>query len=209
MDHQQPQETVVQHGSHRLFCTGDVSLLQHPRLVAIVGSRKASEAGNRRAQRLARELVAAGCVVVSGLAAGVDTSAHRSALVAKGRTVAVIGTSSSEFYPRENEELQRLIAARHLVVSLLESGKQGHSGDFVRRNAVIAAISHAVVLVEAQDRSGSQYAPVTALDLGKPVFFCASAGDDPRLKWPVTLKNSGAIPLRETAQVLWALDAVG
>ena len=110
-----------------LWVEGDVSLLGAIPRVSVVGARTASPDGLRRAGRLARELVAHEVVVVSGLARGVDTVAHQTAIRAGGRTVAVLGTSIDQPYPKENYALQRAIAAEHLVVSQFAPGQPNSS----------------------------------------------------------------------------------
>ncbi|HEX2220185.1 MAG TPA: DNA-processing protein DprA [Gemmatimonadales bacterium] len=168
------------------------------RSVAVVGTRKASEAGRRRAAKLARALVGDGFAVVSGMAAGIDTAAHESALEAGGVTIAVIGTPLSETYPRENRELQRRIAADHLVVSQVpvwryhQQDWRANRGWFPERNVTMSALTEATVIVEAGKTSGTLIQARAALGQGRKLFVlesCFAAG----LEWPARLEGQGAV----------------
>jgi DNA processing protein len=99
------------------YYQADISLTKTPRSLAIIGSRNASQDGIARAHRLSRMLVAEGFVILSGLAEGIDTAAHRSAITHGGRTIAVIGTAITDVYPQENRRLQEIIASDHLLIS--------------------------------------------------------------------------------------------
>lgn len=184
---------------------GDQGLAAHPRRVAVVGSRDATPAGIRRAQRLARELAARDVVVVSGLARGIDAAAHRAAMAAGGRTIAVIGTPLDRCYPREHAPLQAQIAAEHLLISPFAEPSPVRRSNFAQRNQVIAELSHAAVVVEAQDNSGSLYVPREMLRLGRPTFFCASALANASIAWPRNLQRCGAVALRDTEQIIHVL----
>lgn len=167
----------------QLFFVGDLSLIDRP-CVAIVGSRTVSECGAARARRLARELVESGFVVVSGLAAGVDTHAHSSAIDASGATIAVIGTPLDKAYPAENATLQERIYADHLLVSPFEIGERTFKGNFPKRNRVMAALCDATVIVEASDTSGSLHQAAECVRLGRWLFIAKSLVDNPELEWP-------------------------
>lgn len=168
------------------------------RSVAVVGTRKASEEGRRRAAKLARALVGDGFAVVSGMAAGIDTAAHESALEAGGVTIAVIGTPLSETYPRENRGLQRRIAADHLVVSQVPVWRyhqldwRANRGWFPERNVTMSALTEATVIVEAGETSGTLIQARAALGQGRKLFVlesCFQAG----LEWPERLEGQGAV----------------
>ena len=124
-------------------------------MVAVVGSRRATTSGMRMAETLASQLAEAGVVVVSGGALGIDAAAHRGALAGGGRTVAVLGTCIDVVYPERHGQLFDQIAERGALVSMFEAGTPPRPGNFVARNALIAGLSHAVVVVEAAERSGS------------------------------------------------------
>jgi DNA processing protein len=176
----------------KLFVAGDVSLFRMQPRVAIVGSRKATAEGVSRAARLARLLVENGVVVVSGLAKGIDTAAHESAIEHGGRTIAVIGTPLDRVYPKENAELQAMIAENHAVLSQFPSGYPTYPGCFTMRNATMALIVCASVIVEASDSSGALSQGWEALRLGRMLFIMESVANDDRLKWPAEMLGYGA-----------------
>lgn len=167
----------------RLFLAGDRSLLKQP-MVAIVGSRDASELGQQRAAQLAKRLVGEGVVVMSGLAAGIDAAAHRAALAHGGRTVAVIGTPLEKAYPAEHGPLQEEIYRRHLLVSPFPKGMRTFPSHFPERNRVMARLAMATVIIEAGDTSGSLHQAAESLQVGHPVFISRSVITNSRLTWP-------------------------
>jgi DNA processing protein len=142
--------------------------------VAVVGARKATPAGVESARAIAKHLIDGGYTVISGLAAGVDTSAHTSALAHKGRTVAVIGTGLARAYPPENEPLQQRIAAQCAVISQFWPDSPPSRRSFPMRNAVMSGIALATVVVEASETSGARMQARLALLQGRPVFLLAS-----------------------------------
>jgi DNA processing protein len=141
------------------------------RSISVVGSRRASAEGLAAAERIAADLTRAGFTVVSGLANGIDTAAHRSALAADGRTVAVIGTGLERTYPPENASLQRQIADRCAVVSPFWPDTRPSRETFPLRNAVMSGLTLATVIVEASVRSGARIQARRALAHGRPVFL--------------------------------------
>jgi DNA processing protein len=166
-----------------LWTAGDLELVRR-KAVAIVGSRKVSAEGARRARRLARELVSAGVVVVSGLAEGVDTNAHEAAIDADGKTIAVIGTPIDRVFPAANARLQEAIYRKHLLVTPFGPGSNVFKGNFPHRNKIMATISDATVIIEASDTSGSLHQAAECHRLGRWLFIARSVVDDPRLTWP-------------------------
>ena len=166
-----------------LYLAGDRTLLKRP-AVSIVGTREISEDGVKRANRLARELAEAGVVVMSGLAKGVDTVAHRSAIEGGGATVAVIGTPLGKAYPAENKDLQEEIYRNHLLVSPFAEGEMVYRSNFPKRNRVMALLSDATVIVEASDTSGTLHQAAECQKNGRWLFIMRSVVEDPRLSWP-------------------------
>lgn len=188
-----------------MFLAGDVERLREPS-VSIVGTREASSDGRKRASRLARELVAAGVVVTSGLAKGIDTAALTAAIDAGGRVVAVIGTSLDKAYPAENAELQETIYRDHLLVSQFPTGQQVYPSNFPKRNRVMAALSDATVIVEASDTSGTLHQAVECQRLGRWLFIVRAVVDDRSLKWPSRFIDKPKVAvLSATADILRAI----
>jgi DNA processing protein len=186
-----------------LFLRGDadVELLSRP-AVAIVGARACSGYGSTVARGLARDLAAAGLVVVSGLARGVDGEAHRGALEAGGGTVAVLGCGVDRDYPAAHAKLGRRIAGEGLVVSEYAPGVEPAPWRFPARNRIVAGLCAATIVVEARERSGALITADLALEEGREVFAvpgeitsALSAGANELLKL-------GASPLTRAADVL-------
>jgi DNA processing protein len=144
------------------------------RSVAVVGTRKASDRGLEQAAAIARGLVDAGYVVVSGLAAGIDTRAHVAALDAGGRTVAVIGTGLRESFPKANAELQQRLGEESAVISQFWPDQGGRPWTFPMRNAVMSGLARATVVVEAGQTSGARMQARLAFEHGRPVFLLRS-----------------------------------
>ena len=144
------------------------------RSAAVVGTRKASPAGLERARQIAAQLVDAGYVVVSGLAAGIDTAAHTAALDAGGRTIAVIGTGLRRSFPKQSAELQRRLGVETAVLSQFEPDQEARKWTFPMRNAVMSGIARTTVVVEATHTSGAKMQARLALEHGRPVVLMKS-----------------------------------
>jgi len=138
--------------------------------VAVVGSRKASTYGKYTTERLSRELALHGITVVSGLARGIDSAAHRGALMAKGGTIAVLGSGIDVIYPPEHRELYERISERGAVISEFPLETPPNAPNFPVRNRIISGMSLGVVVVEASDKSGSLITARLALEQGREVF---------------------------------------
>jgi len=178
-----------------LFFAGDLRLLDAGPRVSIVGSRKASARGLKTARDLAGWLIRRGAVVVSGLADGIDASAHHGAIDAGGKTIGVIGTPLNAFYPAKNRPLQTTLMREHLVLSQFAPGVPSQPKNFPIRNRTMALLSHATIIVEAEDKSGSLHQGWEALRLGRPLFVLDRLISDPSLSWPAELVHYGALPL--------------
>ncbi len=150
--------------------------------VAIVGARRATPAGRVLTEELSRDLATAGFTIVSGLARGVDAAAHRGALSAKGRTLAVLGCGADLTYPPEHKKLREEIQASGAVISELPIGAAPHSYHFPRRNRIISGLSFGVVVTEAAVQSGSLITAKLAAEQGREVFAVPG---------PVKGENSG------------------
>jgi len=162
---------------------GDFSLLERPR-IAIVGARKATQEGRRRAARLTRDCARAGVVVVSGLAEGIDYAAHTAAIEHDGSTIAVIGTPLDKVYPTKHGKLQRRIYREHLLLSPFTWGDKFVPSNFPERNRIMARLALATVIIEASDTSGSLHQAAESVQVGRPVFIAAGMLEDAKLSWP-------------------------
>jgi DNA processing protein len=153
-----------------LFIAGDGTALLE-RAVAIVGTRRATGYGLATATDLGDELARAGIVVVSGLALGIDGAAHRAALNARGRTIAVLPSALSRIYPPRHRGLARdIVRAGGVLVSEVAIGAPVGRPDFARRNRIIAGLSEAVVVIEAPDRSGALLTAAAAIATGRELY---------------------------------------
>jgi DNA processing protein len=188
-----PLNEVEQKNAPReLYLRGDVSLLHQGPRVSVVGSRQASAEGLKRASFLVRALVSHKMVVVSGLAEGIDTAAHTTAIESGGRTIAVLGTPLNQAYPAATRELQERIAQAHLLVSQFRPGASVTPKNFPIRNRTMALLTDATIIVEAGEKSGTLHQGWEALRLGRPLFLMESVAYDPNLSWPKQMMEYGA-----------------
>ena len=184
-------EVEEKNAPEALWVAGDVELLRNGPRVSVVGSRNVSPQGLARARKLSAALVNRGMVVVSGLALGVDTAAHTTALEKGGKTIAVLGTPLDQTSPVQNRELQARIMREHLAVSQFAPGSTVHKGNFPARNRTMALLSEATVIVEAGARSGTEHQGWEALRLGRLLFVLKSVADA-RHEWVEKLIHYGA-----------------
>lgn len=180
--------------------------LPKPR-VSIVGSRRATIDGLSNASLIAKTLADNGVVIVSGLAEGIDTSAHVAAMEAGGKTIAVIGTPLNKTYPQKNFALQQEIMNQHLAISQFQIGHPTQPKDFVLRNRTMALISDATIIVEASDSSGSLHQGWEALRLGRPLFIWKSILENPDLIRPKEMLRYGAMELSDPTDVLESIPS--
>lgn len=179
------------HAPKLLYLRGDADLLRLPR-ISVVGSRRVSEAGKSRARAIAKALVDHGYVVVSGLAEGVDSVAHKTAIAEGGRTIAVLGTPLDTVYPRSNADLFETIVTDHLAVSQFPIGYPVMPKNFVLRNRTMALLSDATIIVEAGAKSGTEHQGWEATRLGRPVFILENVINENRVPWAEKLVEYGA-----------------
>jgi DNA processing protein len=182
----------LKHAPPVLYLEGRRDLLEVGARVAVVGSRKASEMGLARARKLTIKLVEHGVVVVSGLAAGIDTAAHTTAIARGGATIAVLGTPLDRTYPADNAGLQRKIGEEHLIVSQFCPGTAIRPQNFPIRNRTMALLSDATVIVEAAEKSGAISQGWEALRLGRELYIMQAVVLDKSLSWPADLIGYGA-----------------
>ncbi|WP_059414522.1 DNA-processing protein DprA [Cupriavidus basilensis] len=191
-----------------LYFLGSWELAEAPRRIAVVGTRKVSDEGARRTRKLVRGLVEHDFTIVSGLAQGVDTIAHETAIECGGRTIAVIGTPISEVYPKENECLQHRIASEYLLISqvpVLRYSAQTPKWNrlfFPERNKTMSALSEATVIIEASETSGTLIQAQAALKQGRKLFILESNFHNQAITWPAKYEKLGAIRVRELDDIL-------
>lgn len=175
-----------------LYHEGDFSLLTTGIRVSVVGSRKASPEGLKRANLIARELVNNGITVVSGLAEGIDTEAHKTAVARGGKTIAVLGTPLNEVYPKSNKALLDEIKANHLAVSQFPEGYPMSRKNFPQRNKTMALISDATIIIEASENSGTRHQGWEALKVGRTVLILENILKGGNVKWAHEMLDYGA-----------------
>ncbi len=188
-----------------LFARGDRALLEQT-TVAIVGTRRATEHGLDAAHTMSAGIARFGVTIVSGMALGIDTAAHRAALTVRGPTLAVLGAGIDVPYPRSNADLHEDIAERGLLVSEFLPGTPPDRPNFVRRNRIIAALAQAVLVVEAPVKSGALTTVEHALDLNREVLAVPGPIGRESCEGSNRLLRDGAAVALEPADVL---DQIG
>lgn len=177
--------------------------LVYTRSVAVVGTRKPSPEGLVRTEQMVRRLVRDDFTIVSGLAEGVDTAAHKAAIGINGRTIAVIGTPLGKVYPRANAALQEEIARDHLLVSQVPVERYDAQNPkvnrffFPERNKTMSALSEATIIIEAGETSGTLIQAREALKQGRKLFILNSCFERADLTWPARFEQDGAIRVRD------------
>lgn len=187
-------------------------LINTQKSIAIVGTREPSDDGIKRARRLVKLLVEDGYTIVSGLAKGIDTVAHRTAIDNNGSTIAVIGTPITTSYPKENAELQEYIAQNFLLISqvpIWRHSQQSINGNrlfFPERNITMSALTNATVIIEAGETSGTLTQARAALQQGRKLFILESCFQNPKLTWPRKYEEQGAVRVRDYDDIKAALS---
>jgi DNA processing protein len=182
-----------------LFYRGELRA-EDVRSIAVVGTRQATEAGIRRARHMSKLLAEQGVTVVSGLARGIDTAAHRAAIEAGARTIAVLGTGITRCYPAENRDLAEAITASGVLVSQFWPTSPPSRFTFPRRNVVTSGISQGTVVIEATSTSGAKMQARLALDHGKKVFLIHSLVTSQQWAKDYVIQR-GAIEVADVAEV--------
>jgi DNA processing protein len=185
-------EHELKHAPKELYYEGNTSLLTSGIRVSVVGSRKPSEDGVRRTRIFTLELVKRSIIVVSGLAEGIDTIAHTTAIENSGKTIAVLGTPLNIAYPSKNKLLLEKIKKNHLAISQFHAGYPAQRKNFPMRNRTMALISDATVIVEASENSGTKHQGWEALRLGRLVYIMQNLVENNSLLWPKEMINYGA-----------------
>lgn len=189
-----------------LYVRGNPALLLQ-RGIAVVGSRNATPQGMQTAEHFAKALAGQGQTIVSGLALGIDTAAHRGALVAGGDTVAVIGTGADRLYPARNQQLALAIAERGAIVSEFPLGTPAVAHNFPRRNRIISGLARGVLVVEAAPESGSLITARLAAEQGREVFAIPGSIHSPVARGCHRLIKQGAKLVETAADILEELTA--
>jgi DNA processing protein len=189
-----------------LFVRGELGDPEEPS-VALVGTRRATPYGIRMAEKLARELAARGVTVVSGMAAGIDAAAHRGALEAGGRTIAVLGNGVDEVYPKQNAGLMDEIIKQGCVLSQFQMGVGPSKGHFPYRNRIISGMSLGVVIVEAPLKSGALITARQAGEQGREVFAVPGQVGVHNSQGPHALLREGAKLVESAEDILVELEA--
>ena len=185
-----------------LFVTGSLPDGRKP-AVAVIGARRDTRYGRNQAFRIARELAANGVVIISGLARGIDSAAHRGALDAGGITVGVLGSGIRKMYPPENQALaDEIVRTGGAVISEFAPDAEPIGFHFPIRNRIISGLSDAVLLIEAQKKSGTASTVNHALDQGKEVFALPGNVDAPGSELPLSLLKDGAQMCTEASDIL-------
>ena len=195
-----------------LYYKGDLGLLDAPKRISIVGARKASHEGIRRAAKLAKQLVSHGYIIVSGLAEGIDTAALTAAMSVGGKVIGVIGTPINEYYPKQNFDLQNEVAKNHLLVSHVPIYRYANEHFntkrfyFPQRNVTMAAISDATIIVEASETSGTLTQARACVSMNRKLFILNSCFENKFITWPAKYEEKGAIRVRSIEDILSKLD---
>ena len=175
-----------------LYVRGRKALLQEKRTVALVGSRQASEEAKKNTERVAELLGRSGIIIVSGLAKGIDVTAHKSALEHHYNTIAVIGTNLNQYYPIENKEVQLEIEKKGLVVSQFSPATKTERWFFPLRNGVMSGLSLATVIMEAGETSGALKQADFAIKQGRQILIPSKALELKTITWPKKYVEQGA-----------------
>jgi DNA processing protein len=178
------------------------SLMKDDINIAIVGSRRATTYGKYTTERISRELAQKGVTVVSGMARGIDSAAHRGALAARGRTIAVLGSGLDVIYPPENKILFSEIIENGAVISEFPMGTPPIAANFPSRNRIISGMSYGVLVVEAGEKSGSLITARLALEQGREVFAVPGSVETPASRGTNRLIKEGAKLIENAEDIL-------
>lgn len=196
----------ARHAPKVLYYQGNWDLIYLPS-VAVVGTRKPTLLGIERTRKLVKCLIEDKFVIVSGLAKGIDTAAHKMAITEAGTTMAVIGTPLNQFYPPENANLQETIAKDFLLISQVPFARYANQTYrenrffFPARNIVMSALSQATIIVEAGETSGTLVQAHAALQQGRKLIILENNFQNPALTWPKKFELKGALRAKNYAEI--------
>ncbi|MEW6040456.1 MAG: DNA-processing protein DprA, partial [Elusimicrobiota bacterium] len=194
-----PPPVIYVHGG---LCKSDENA------IAVIGTRRPTDYGRMSAERISGDLAACGITVVSGLARGIDTAAHKAALSSGGRTIAVLGCGLGIHYPYENYKLEENIAKSGAVISEFPMGFPPDRGNFPRRNRLIAGLALGTVVVEAPQKSGALITAFFALEQGKEVFAVPGSIKSKFSRGPHYLIKQGAKLIENVQDILEEISPV-
>ncbi len=200
-----PLLSATQQAPRFLYVRGRIELLQERRTVSLIGARQASDEAKLNTKRVAKTLGRNGITVVSGLAKGIDVTAHKSALDKNYNTIAVIGTNLNQYYPPENKEVQLEIEKRGLVVSQFSPATKTERWFFPLRNGVMSGLSLATVIMEAGETSGALKQADFAIKQGRQVLIPVKALEISTLTWPKRYMEKGAQTVATPKEILQKL----
>ncbi|WP_080846460.1 DNA-processing protein DprA [Cytobacillus gottheilii] len=189
-----------------LYAKGNLALLKSKHCLAVVGSRQATSYGHKVIHNLFPKLIMNQVVIVSGLAAGIDTIAHETAIKEGGRTIGVIAGGFSHIYPKENTALAHYMMRNHLLLSEYAPDSKPEKWQFPQRNRIISGISSATLVVQAKKRSGSLITASTALNEGRDVFAIPGNVADPQSEGTNELIQKGAKLIMKAEDILEELN---
>lgn len=193
-----------------IYVRGQINCLRQPLSLSIVGARSASLNGRKLASQISCELTSQGIMIVSGMARGIDTAAHKGAMFAlnrTGSTVAILGTGIDIAYPAENQKLCEQITGQGAVISEFPLGTEPSAGNFPRRNRIVSALTDGTLVVEASLHSGSLITARLALEQGRDVFAVPGFPTDERSAGPNKLIKDGAFLVENAEDILNVLSA--
>jgi len=208
LNHQQypPLLLEIDNNPKQLYFLGTISDWTKPH-IAIVGTRKATREGLSIARMFARELASYGCVIVSGLALGIDAAAHEGALEAHGKTIAVLGNGLTSIYPRQHESLaKKIIETGGCIFSEYTKDTPAYPNQFLERNRIVAGISSATLVIEAPIRSGSIATARLAIESGRDVFVIPGPINNKNYEGSHALLRNGARLVTSSKDIFDDLD---
>lgn len=197
--------TEIHKPPKQLYYRGDISLLQRPNMLAVVGSRKATMYGRQAVQKLLPACIRSGVIIVSGMAYGIDSIAHRTCIEIGAPTIAVLGSGVDDesLYPKGNRQLaQEILTGGGLIISEYEPGTSPYLGNFPARNRIIAGITKATLIVQAAIRSGSLITARLAMESNREVLAVPGPITDPAYEGTNSLIRDGATPAIEATDIL-------
>jgi len=183
-----------------LYCKGQLQYKED--VVAIVGTRRFTPYGKSVTQKLTSDLISNNITIVSGLARGIDTIAHKTTVEGGGRTISVLGSGMDVIYPAENKKLAEEICEKGTLISEFKLGTKPDRGNFPQRNRIISGLAHATVVVEAGDRSGAILTALNAVDQNRDIFSVPGRITDKQSIGANRLIRNGAIPVYSGEEII-------